>query len=258
MNTFLQNQYVKNENRRKKDVRRLFVRIRQISLIVLIWSIGIGSIYGLYRLIFEESLFVVKNIEIEGLFTRLTRESVIELSGINLGANLFSLDIKNLQKELSKNPWVKEVAVARKSPSTIWIFINEQRPYAITQLNDLYLTNEEGVAFKTLEAGDEKDLPVLTGDIDEKNILQMVEVLRLYMGSRLADYYLPSEVNFSKINGYSIILGGEGVVLRFGYDNLQEKMNRLYEVLGALDINRGKMRYVDLSIPGKVVVKYEL
>jgi len=258
MNTFLQNQYVKNENRRKKTVRRLFLKVRQVSLIILIWSICVGSIYGLYRLIFEESLFIVKNIEIDGVFSHLTRESIVELSGIKLGTNIFSLNIKNIQRELSKNPWVKEVAVTRKPPSTIWIFINEQRPYVMVKLNDLYLANEEGVVFKGVETSDDKDLPVLTGDIDEENLSQVIEVLRLYIGSRLADYYLPSEVNFSKECGYSIVLEGEGVVLRFGYSSIQGKMERLYEVLGALDISRGKMRYVDLNIPGKVVVKYEI
>lgn len=257
MNVFLQQQRVKNEERRNKSVRRLVAMIQRISLVVLIWSFGLGCIYGLYQLVFERAVFVVKSIEVEGNLQRLSDEEVKALSGIAPGSNLFSVNLGEVQKKISTNPWVREAAVARKLPGTIWIYVNEYAPFALMFADDVYLLDDQGRKFKRASPGDDKNFPAITGAASEDEINEAISLLKTYLSLPIADYFMPAEINIDEAHGYSMLFAGSGLLVRLGFDGMSEKLERLYSMLSVIDSNRGKIRYVDLNIPGKVVVKYE-
>jgi len=242
---------------RKKILGRVLLRVRQISLVVLIWSLFVGAIWGLYQLVFERSIFIVKHVEVEGPLQHVADGTVRELSGIKMGANIFSVDLKKVEKALESDPWVKEVAVARKIPSTIYIYVNEHQPYAILSGDSLQLVDRNGIVFKDLEGADEKDLPVITGVSSEAELSKAMDVLNYYLQSQVADYFKVSEVNFDQVKGFSITVSKYAFSIRIGFDNIPEKLERLYSMLGGISSYKTKMRYVDLNIPGKVVVKYE-
>jgi len=146
-----------------KFLRRFFSRVQQVSLITFVWFVMMGCLYGMYQLVFERSLFIVKNIEVDGRLVHLSSDDIKTYSGIKLGDNLFSADLKKIQKSVAANPWVLEVAVSRKIPSTIWIYVNEHVPAALLAADEVYMIDEEGDIFKDLDGMDEKNLPILTG-----------------------------------------------------------------------------------------------
>lgn len=238
-------------------MRRVLLRVQQISLVIIVWSLFVGGVYGLYKLVFERDIFVVKDVEVEGQLLHVSESAIKNMANIKLGTNLFSINLEKIRRQIAKNSWIKEAAVARKLPSTIWIYAGEYTPYAIMAKEDLYLVDNNGVVFKEVEGGDEKNLPVFTGTSTEKELNNAMTLLNNYMNSPLADYFAPAEVNFNNAKGYSIIVSKYGMVIRLGFDNLQEKLERLYSMLGTISAYKTKMRYVDLNIPGKVVVKYE-
>ncbi len=253
----MQQQQVKNENRRKKTLRVVLKRVQSISLVFVVWLFAIGIIYGLYSLVFERHLFVVKNIEVEGNFAHFTKDDIKDSAGIELGANIFSVKLADVQRKLMQSDWIKEAAVSRKAPSTIWIYASEWVPFALAVIDDVYLADENGTVFKKASAGDYQSLPVFTGIGDEKELREAMEVLKAFMSSKLADYFSCAEVNADPARGYSIVLFGDGAVLKLGFNGFEEKLDRFYSVLGAVGENKNKIRYVELNIPGKVVVKYE-
>ena len=258
MNTFLQQQCVKSEQRRKKIVRKTFLKIQRISLVVLIWSISVGFIWGVYHVIFEKGIFRLKSVEVDGQLAHITYDDVKNFANLKADTNIFSVNLKNVQKDITNKAWVREVAVARKLPSTIWIYVSEYKPFALLSDNDgLYLLDENGVVFKKLDAVDEKDFPVITGASDDFEIKKAVELLKTYENSLLADYFVPAEINMDDARGYSIAIAGYGVMLRLGFDRIEEKLKMLHSMLGAISIDKGRMKYIDFNLPGKVVVKYE-
>ncbi len=256
MNTFLQQQQVKNENRRRKTLRKVLKRVQNISLVLVVWLFAIGVIYGLYSLVFERHLFIVKNVEVEGNFSHFAKDDIKELAGIELGSNIFSVKLAEVQKRIMQSDWIKEAAVSRKAPSTVWIYASEWTPFALAVMDDVYLADENGTAFKKASAGEYQNLPVFTGIGDEKELREAMEVLKVFMRSKLADYFSCAEVNADPARGYSIVLFGDGAVLKLGFNGFEEKLDRFYSMLGAIGENKDKIRYVDLNIPGKVVVKY--
>jgi len=257
MGTFLEQQQLKNDMRRKKVMHRLFSRVQQISLIILIWSIGFAAIWGLYRLVFEKGIFVTKSVEVEGEFKNLSKDSVLSMAGIRQGENIFAVNLSKVQKQIAVNPWVREVAVARKLPSAIWVYVSEFEPYAIYAASDLFFVDKNGKLFKKMEGADDKNYPVITGARSDTELAKAIDVLDSFLNSALAEYFIPAEVNFSAANGYSIVLSNDGGVLRVGFDKVDEKLERLFSMLGAIQSHDGRIKYVDLNISGKVVVKYD-
>jgi len=257
MNTFLQHQETKNTSRRKKLLRRTFSRVQKISLIVVLWSILVGAIYGLYNLVFEKGIFIVKNVEVEGSLSHLTAEQVREAADVRIGENLFSVNLNSVQKKMDDLRWIRESAVARKIPSTIWIYANEYVPAALLVQDEIYLIDANGKKFKVLSAGDDKDYPVITGAENDGEVRTAIGLLADYMGSPLKDFFTPAEVNIDHVRGNSIVLAGSGAVVRVGYNDAPAKLREFYSMIGAISTYNNRIRYVDLNIPGKVVVKYE-
>ena len=258
MNGFLEHRQANVDGRRKKLIKKGAKRVQQISLIVLIWMCGLGSVYALYHAIIEKGLFKVKNIEVEGAFVHVSKEEVLRAAGVELNSNIYKADINEVQKRLQKNPWIKESSVTRKLPSTLWIYVGEYEPVAIL-LGDksLQFVDSFGVSFKSADAREEKDLPVVTGADSQDEVSDALNILKLYMDSRLSALFSPAEIHYDSIKGYSIVLAGLGLVLRVGSDQITEKLERFYSLLGTISSYKDKMRYVDLNIPGKIVVKYD-
>jgi cell division protein FtsQ len=61
------------------------------------------------------------------------------------GTPIFSIDLKNIKKQIEENTWVKQVAIKRHLPNTIYIAIMEKTPIAIWQINQqIFLIDEDG------------------------------------------------------------------------------------------------------------------
>ncbi|OGQ50266.1 MAG: hypothetical protein A3I09_02975 [Deltaproteobacteria bacterium RIFCSPLOWO2_02_FULL_47_10] len=239
-----------------KFLRRFFSRVQQVSLITFVWFVMMGCLYGMYQLVFERSLFIVKNIEVDGRLVHLSSDDIKTYSGIKLGDNLFSADLKKIQKSVAANPWVLEVAVSRKIPSTIWIYVNEHVPAALLAADEVYMIDEEGDIFKDLDGMDEKNLPILTGLSRNSDIGASMRLLNTYRKSSLANYFEPEEINFERARGYSVVISN--IVVRLGFDEFESKLEFLYSMFSAISsYNGNKIRYVDLNMPGKAVVKYD-
>jgi len=155
------------------------------------------------------------------------------------------------------NPWVKEIAVARKLPGTVWIYVNEYVPFAILSNEGFFYMNYEGVVFKKMERMDDKNFPVLTGVSDGKNLQEALGLLKTYLEMPIAEFFPPAEISLSRARGFIIMLDRDNIALRLGFENLEEKIERFYSILKAIGMRGRKIRYVDLNIPGKVVIKYE-
>lgn len=255
MNAFLKQQDIRNENRRKKTLRLVFKRIQQISLVLLGWSVFLGIIYGFYHVLFEKNIFQVKNIEIEGKLLHVAENEIRDIANNYVGKNLFAADLKKLQNDISENPWAKEVAVTRKLPNTVWIFVSEYEPYALLVADDVYLVDKDGVVFKKLGGNEEKNFPAITGFSKNDDMGPVLKMMEIYSRSEIADYFNLAEVNLDENRGYSVMLPGFAV--RLGFEGADKKLEKLYKTIGAITSGRGKISYIDLNMPGKVVVKYE-
>ena len=258
MNLFSKNRRDDGDVKRRKLFKKGIRHVERVSLIVLLWMCVLGGVYALYCSVVEKGLFKMKNIEVEGAAVHVSKEDVIKAAGVSPNSNIYKINIAEVQKRLQLNPWIKESSVARKLPSTLWIYVGEYEPTAILlDGGKLRFVDAAGAAFKEVGASEEKDLPVITGVNGEDGLKEALSILKVYMESRLSSYFSPAEIHFDGVKGYSIVLAGIGLVLRVGLDDVPEKLEKFYSLLGTISSYKEKMRYVDLNIPGKIVVKYD-
>lgn len=150
--------------RKKKKVKRI---IKSLSLIFII--IG-GVVFSLVSPIFNiNEIQIINNVKI-------TTETIISLSRLEEGQNLFRFSSNQIEKDIKTNPYVESVNIKRKIPNKVQIIIEErQRDYNIEFLNGYAYINNQGYI---LEISEQKlELPVIQGIETQQE--QIVEGNRL-------------------------------------------------------------------------------
>lgn len=134
---------------------------RVLAVVSLTAALGFGAVRGRTWML-TSPFFGLARVEAVG-HVRVTPAEIKRLGGLARGLNLFQLDPAAIERGIGAHPWVKEVELRRRYPSTVSVRIVEHVPAAILALHDLYLVDGEGHPFKRLQPGDDADLPLITG-----------------------------------------------------------------------------------------------
>lgn len=224
--------------RKKKKLKKI---IKLITLFLLI--IG-GFVFALVSPIFN-----IKEIQVSNN-NQIATETIISLSQLQLGQNLFRFNKNKIEKEIKTNPYIESVTIKRKIPSKIEISVKERnRNYNIEFLNGYAYINNQGYI---LEISDQKlDLPTIQGistdaeQIVEGNRLNTEDLEKIETVIQIMNicknYELDQKVSAIDItnkNNYIIYMNEEKKIINLGDEsNLSTKM--LY-VPTILKENEGK------------------
>lgn len=150
--------------RKKKKIKRI---IKFFTLLILI--IG-GIIFALVSPIFNITDIQVNNNE------QISPETIISLSKLEIGQNLFRFNKSKTIKEIKTNPYIENITIKRKIPNKVEITVEERkRNFNVEFLNGYAYINNQGYI---LEISEQKlDLPVIQGISTEQE--QIVEGNRL-------------------------------------------------------------------------------
>jgi cell division protein FtsQ len=196
----------------------------------------------------------------------IVESELLDLAKVDFRSNLFNLDLQEVSHRLAQHPWVEKAKVHRDvSGKALIIEVQERVPRALILLDELYLMDRNGEAFKKAEPKEKLDFPILTGlTLQEwkqrepkamELVQQALELLDQMEGRKIFTFQEISEIHLSKKNGVTIHTLTGGVPIRVGTGDYADKLNRLEKVLPDL---RGKWRSVEslaLDYPKKVVVK---
>lgn len=134
-----------------------------IAATAVITTAGTGAWAG-YRFATTSPRFAITSIEVRGA-AHLTEAQVLAALPVRLGDNVFATNLEALARTLEASPWIASASAHRELPHTLVVDVVEHAPAAIVDLGGLYLVDASGHPFKQarLDAGDGKDLPVITG-----------------------------------------------------------------------------------------------
>lgn len=246
--------------------RKILARLT--ALLVIILAVG-GLALLTYKGLAQSEFFQIADIEIEGC-RRLTKDEVLELSGIDIHTNLVGLDRQGLREKLEGHDWIKKVDLDTEWSGRLTISIEERKPVALVNLDDeLRYVDLSAEIFSVAAPGDEIDYPVISGltttgpEHPENAPLKDALLLIKYAGKTKSSS-LPLQ-NISEIN-----LGNDDLVLflidrpfpiRFGRDEVYKKYQRLSKVLYWLykrkEFNAVAYIQVDYLQEDKVLVGWE-
>lgn len=208
--------------------------LKLLALITAFVAIGFGANEG-WQWARTSPRFALSDVKVTGHVEAADVE-LVRLGGVLLGQNLFTMDTRSMERSIATHPWIKSVRVARHFPSRLSIDVVEHRAEALLSLGELYLLNEEGAPFKRLKAGDDFDLPLITGVDREAFAAGREDAVRAVNAAReLIEAWAQTEGTepLSEVNlhpeGVTVVTSS-GQQIEFGEGDLQAKLSRLARV----------------------------
>lgn len=211
--------------------------------------------------------FAVTDIEVVG-GERRTADAVSAESGIAVGANVFALDLDAARARIVADPWIAEATLARRLPGTILVQITERKAAALVALGDTLLVTAQGEPFKSVEAGDPVDLPLVTGmrpeDLTDdregatRTIRRAIDLASEYEASALSRRSPLQEVHVGADGSFTLVVGRSATELVLGGPPFRRKLDQAARVVAELDKRGAKADAIMLDNdgrPDRVVVR---
>ena len=202
--------------------------------VALVLGASTALALGAYPLALTTPKFGIRDFEVAGS-RRQSAEQLARSAGVQLGENLFGVDIDESEGRLVAEPWIRTAKLSRQLPHTLKIKVSEYEARAIVAVGGkLYLVTPEGQSFKQLEAGDTADLPIITGvTADGLSLDRQREVARVrsclaliqdYSELPLGRQYPAQEVHVEQDGTMTLSIGRQGIVLALGADSQRKKL----------------------------------
>ncbi|MEO5754945.1 MAG: FtsQ-type POTRA domain-containing protein [Chthoniobacterales bacterium] len=256
--------------------RRILVAISKVALLVAICA---GAYYGvrlgLSRFFFDNPDYRLSTITIRTDGT-LQRDQVLKTAGLNEGLNIFSVNLAQVHDRLQQLAQVDEVQVERKMPNEVDINITERKPIAwITSEQTVanpfasdaaFLVDARGILMKEKKLLPEYlALPLITScssealvpgrAVDSFEAKAALELLRLTTTSFMQTRFQIREVDLSK--GYCLLVTDKNhTQVMFGFDHLDNQMQRLEQFLVYSDDSRRPIATVNLLVARNIPVTF--
>jgi cell division protein FtsQ len=238
-----------------------------VGLMVVV-AASIAVAWGIRHHVMTSPRFAVRTVRVEGT-ARRNSEQVAASAGLQVGKNIFGIDLENARVRILQDAWIEKATVKRKLPSTIMVEVTEREAAAAVAVGpELYLCTHEGELFKRLEPGDPSKLVVITGLTTEQVAHDRAGAIRRIRSALdlLLDYEqrgpskrLPAqEVHLGQDGTAQIMVGREGVTLELGQSPYRQKIMRAARVLDEIERRHAQPSVVFLdndAHPERVVVR---
>jgi cell division protein FtsQ len=242
--------------------------LKLASGVVVAIAAALAVAWGVLRYTISTPRFAVNRVELEGA-ERLTQAQVTQRMGLELGTNIFKFDPEGAEQKLLADPWIRQVKVTRRLPSTLRVELEERDATAVAAIGEkLYLVTRIGEPFKELEPKDPFDLPVVTGIAAENlakdrprevsRIAIALEVLRHWQKIPSSQVYPAQEIHLTEGGDVVLTAGKTGVTFHLGRGPWRRKLlmgDRVIERLARRGRVPGIIFLDNRAHPDRVVVR---
>lgn len=217
---------------------------------------GVCLVLGIILVSFFTPIYNVSEVEVSGN-VRNDAQTVAAASGVNIGENIFKINLSDVKRRVSKVAFVSEVSVRRSFPNKIKITVTEGEECAYISFIGNYVGIDENGKILEIKQQGELDKPIIYGlRIDNFEIGSKVtvgdgkvsgalaDILAQVKSSGVTDAILSVDIN----DADNIIMTlRSGVEVKLGNsDNLKYKVAYLKSVLDELgDVSGGVINLAD-------------
>ena len=244
----------KNNNSKINNIKKKKKKVSIIPKIAVLFLIIIAI--GIFA--FISPIFNIKAIEVNGN-NKIDKDTVISLSGVNIGKNIFQVSKKQVINSIKENQYINNVEVKRKLPGTLELKVEERKiAYQVKIINSYVYIDYQGYILE-VSAKKEK-VPLIEGFTTEQETLlngkrlinNDIKLLRTIL--RIMETAKTSEIDklISKIsvknNEYILELSKENKLVYLG--DATDLTNRMTYVKIIVDKEKGKTgkAFVDKDI----------
>lgn len=251
-----------SENRYIKKARRKRIIKRSIFILIL-------TVVALGLFITKSNIFLIKNIEVSG--NKLISKNLIvdKLQDIK-GENIFFVKSNNIKTKLKSDPYINEISISRKFPSTLKVNVTEKNIAYYVKSNYRYdIISSDFIFLEKLNNLKGKKLIEITGlnsgnetlgskYIDTKDDTRLEDFLKELYKIKQANTteHNITKVDVSNLNSIIVYFGTTEIKVGNGED-LVKKMNDALNILSGLKEQKFDMKngYIDVSFEGAPVIR---
>jgi cell division protein FtsQ len=261
---------------RKAAARRTQQIFFLFSVLLIVGSSIAGVVFGAKRALnawfFENPDYAVRNIDVttDG---KLTRDAILKAADTTEGANIFQINLLQLQERLRSLPQVEESRVQRVLPNKLSISIQERRPVAWVVGSDgvppnfenAFLVDRRGILLKPKGSAPEyAGLPVILGvetsslvagqALDKEEVKAALELLRD------AAEILQTRLQIQSIDVSKeyclVVTDKQRSVVTFGTDDLVVQLRRLERLMNYCEKNSKELQTANLLVQRNIPVTF--
>ncbi len=242
--------------KRRGSAKKIRYSVKWIVMLIGLPTLLIIGGWKVMQFYQQSNWLVLRSIEVEGNHN-LSREKILENSGLELGVHLFPFNTKSYEQRLDSLPWIKHAQVIRSFPHKLKIIVEEKIPIAMGFEHHGEGLSAEGVLLPDLHYN-AFDLPIID------HLFNLDDTKKKSLGTFLGNAqkkYPELFANFSQVKMVSscdaeIILkdGKQKILVGLG----DKSLNSL-EFLQALSHQQGarleEAKTIDLRVEGYAYVQ---
>ncbi len=200
----------------------------------------------LFLILLGTEIFAIHKITVLGN-RNIEYNEIVKLSGIEIGENIFKLDVKRVEENLKSNPYIAVEKIERKFPDTVILHINERESRAVIEYMGVYIVmDSHGYILEVRNDLGGISYPIITGmRVTAFLVGQRIQSSDPYQVRILDELLSPlytHEVNsmISEINiedpGNIFCISREGILVKIGQaSDMEKKILLMKEVLNQLN-----------------------
>ncbi len=225
--------------------------VRLIKILIFYLAIGFLG-WNFFTFIFSSNFCNIEEVIIKGN-DYLSEDEIFYKSGIQLGENIFKLDLKKSKDSLMQEPWIKEAEIKRVIPNKI-----------IISLKEYFFSTKEGIVLSKIDRPEERfGLPLVLGlEIDEIKIgdsIDKTEFRAALESINSAEVILPKKfcrIEILSPDDFMICNKDDTLKVRVnGLGGIINKENLLREALEKIEREKLLVEYIDIRFKDSLVIK---
>jgi len=234
-------------------------KLKPLRVIILLMAVFAMFVFILYLPVWR-----IKDVVVQG--NRIVpADTIIQAADISMDENIFFINSKEVRRRVKEIQQIKKVDVFPKIPSSIFIKVEERKPFAafIVQ-GKYYIADNEGIIISKEESfKGSTELPTVVGlpksaiisgkMIDEKLVAAVEKSYKL-----LSQLMPPSRfvVEMKDEQDMSILINDILKVKIGSPSDIDGKLTALELLLNKVSSKRSQIEYIDVRLPGSPVVKF--
>lgn len=173
---------------------------------------------------------------------------------------IWDIRLREVKAAIIQDEWVKDVLISRSFPNSVNVRIIPKQTALVLvgSKGELWPVTEDGNRLETLPADALPDVPLLRGEVFQRNLSKRKEAIEFALSlppTGTINQRNVSEILWSKEDGYSLMLLEPKVEVKLGADQLSTKVLRVGQVMNYLSAHQLKGRVIDASFSKKVLVR---
>ena len=244
-------------------------------VLAMIVAVGVGVHFGLgvvlNYVLYENPRYVLQQIEINPP-NHFSPRTIRQAAGLEMGENLWSLNLPQITHDLEKLPYVSSAKVERHFPNRVTIHIKERIPVVkIVGLNidlgtrETFYLDRDCIVLKPREDEAVSSLPEIIGltnaelepgmRLDQPSLDRALAILDAIDHTPLHTSIDIRSIDLSQPLSITMMTTSD-MAITFRLDNLDEQLVRLKEIVEWAENRQKTVRTVDLTPDQNVPVNF--